>query len=114
MIGEVKRICHRFMSLSIMMFKIGLLFLVGMLVTVQGFTLQKNFFSSTTLFMGNKVHHPPKVDVLARDMELTPALSERVNNRVGKVIEKLGTDAISAAVVLKVIRFPTQGMEGNF
>mmetsp|Transcript_8780 Transcript_8780/g.14601 ORF Transcript_8780/g.14601 Transcript_8780/m.14601 type:complete len:194 (+) Transcript_8780:98-679(+) len=44
------------------------------------------------------------IDIFAKDMDLTPTLKERVDNKVGKVISKLGSDAITANVILKVVR----------
>eukprot|EP01039_Chlorochromonas_danica_P001535 gene1535-1673_t len=47
-----------------------------------------------------------KVDIVARDIGLTPALSDRVQSKIGKVIDKLGHDALSTNVVLRVVKYP--------
>lgn len=45
----------------------------------------------------------PSVDVLAKGMDLTDGMRERVTAKIGRVMDKLGFDAISANVVLRTI-----------
>jgi putative sigma-54 modulation protein len=47
-----------------------------------------------------------KLDIFAKDMELTPSMQNRVNDKIRKVIDKLGHDALSIHVVLKVVKYP--------
>jgi ribosome-associated translation inhibitor RaiA len=58
-----------------------------------------------------QIKHAPQIDVFAKDFPLSDALQSRVNEKVGKVMEKLAQDSISTHVVLKLVRFP---LEGNF
>ena len=52
---------------------------------------------------------PPKLDIISREMELTEHLSARVIAKIGKVVDKLGYDAISTHVVLRVHKLPVNG-----
>ena len=54
--------------------------------------------------------NPVQVEVFARDFDLTDAIQERVDKKIGKVVGKLGQDAISAHVVLRLHK---QHMNGN-
>lgn len=45
------------------------------------------------------------VDILSRDFELTPPLKERIDKKIGKVLSKLGSQAISTHVCLRVHKF---------
>jgi hypothetical protein len=57
----------------------------------------------------NSRNSPIAVDIIARDIGLTDSLRIRVNSKIGAVVSKLGYDAISATVVLKVLKFSTAG-----
>lgn len=50
-----------------------------------------------------------EIDVFAKDMELTSTLKERVDSKIGKVLNKLGQDAITANVVLRVQQMKSSG-----
>ncbi|RYH07510.1 ribosome-associated translation inhibitor RaiA [archaeon] len=71
--------------------------------------LASSFFAkhaSTKLVSRLPLHlHMSKLEILARHFELTPPLSERIHKRVGKVLDKLGHDVLSAHVVLKILRY---------
>ena len=45
----------------------------------------------------------PKINVLCKGMDVSESLTERVESKIGKVLEKLAVDAISANVVLRVV-----------
>jgi len=47
-----------------------------------------------------------QIDIFAKDMELTPSMKDRVNNKIKKVVDKLGHDALSTHVVLRVVKYP--------
>jgi len=64
-----------------------------------------------------KVHHENKIglrmssnlEIVSRNMDLTPSLKTRVEGKIGKVVEKLGSKVKNVQVVLKVFTFPLQG-----
>lgn len=76
------------------------------------FKQQRHFqhvFPNSRLFLSqpkNEDSQGPQLHILARDMKLTEALEARVQNKVGKVLEKLGKDVLSANVVLRIHRYP--------
>lgn len=53
------------------------------------------------------------VDVTTRNLHLTPALQDRVDAKVGKVLDKVGRNAISAQVKLQVIKYPANEHHTN-
>lgn len=69
--------------------------------------------SESRLFLSQTNNHDEgkgvKLHILARDLKLTEALEARVQNKVGKVLEKLGKDIVSANVVLRIHRYPLTG-----
>ncbi len=80
------------------------------------FKQQRHFqyvFPNSRLFLSqpkNEDSQGPQLHILARDMKLTEALEARVQNKVGKVLEKLGKDVLSANVVLRIHRYPVTGI----
>ena len=50
-----------------------------------------------------------KIEILARDMELTEPMNFRVHSKIGKAIKKLGHNIISSHVVLRMHPFPNSG-----
>lgn len=49
-----------------------------------------------------------KVDVLCRGIDHSSAIDERVQGKIGKVIDKLGQRVKTANMVLKVVKFPVE------
>lgn len=66
---------------------------------------------SSTLKMSTTPDH--KLEIFARDMELTPAMQSRVNDKIKKVIDKLGYEALSTHVVLRVVKYSDTGKDHN-
>lgn len=50
------------------------------------------------------------MDIVGRDISVTDPLRNRVQGKIGKVMDKLGRDVISTNVVLRVHRFPDTGI----
>lgn len=48
-------------------------------------------------------------EITSKGLELTQLMKDRVESKIGKVISKLGTRAISSHVVVKVNRMPATG-----
>jgi len=53
------------------------------------------------------------LEIISRSMDLTPSLKSRVEGKIGKVVEKLGANAKTVHVVLKVYKFPIQEMHSH-
>lgn len=49
------------------------------------------------------------IETFAKNMVLTEPLKERIERKIGKVINKLGSDALWSHVVLKVLNSPPLG-----
>jgi ribosomal subunit interface protein len=56
--------------------------------------------------MAWKASSPLGLDITSRDVDLTDAMKVRIEEKIGKVIHKLGRDALSSHVVLKINRLP--------
>lgn len=96
-----------------MMFK--LLFLIVFFSLANAFPgfrskLYSKFSRSPVSMTNTKFDMDHTFDVSARDMELTDTLRQRVDGKIGKVMQKLGFDALSTSVVLRVINFPLTGI----
>jgi ribosome-associated translation inhibitor RaiA len=50
------------------------------------------------------------IDIFGKDLEVTESLNSYVNQKIGKVIEKLGKGIVSSHVELRVHRFPLSGI----
>lgn len=46
------------------------------------------------------------IDLVARNLPLTPIISKRVNEKVGKALEKIGHELLSVRVALHVVKYP--------
>eukprot|EP01038_Epipyxis_sp_PR26KG_P010021 gene10021-13477_t len=49
-----------------------------------------------------------QISILAKDFGLSESLNDRVNGKIGKVLEKLGQHVINTNVVLRLHKFPTE------
>lgn len=69
--------------------------------------ITSSFFTkyASTKLLSRLNLHMNKLEILARHFELTPPLSDRIHKKVGKVLDKLGHDVLSAHVVLKLLRY---------
>lgn len=54
-----------------------------------------------------------KIEILARDMELSESLKARVDSKIGKVVNKLGHNVQSTHVTLRVHLFPNAEMHSH-
>lgn len=52
----------------------------------------------------------PVLDIHTKGIELNTPLRTRINNKLLKVVKKLGKDALSAHVLIKVLKLPESGM----
>lgn len=50
-----------------------------------------------------------KYETITRQLSLTPALEERIESKIGKVLHKLGSDVIHSHVTLRIHKFPDTG-----
>ena len=53
----------------------------------------------------------PVLDIHTKGIELNTPLRTRINNKLLKVVKKLGKDALSAHVLIKVLKLPESGTE---
>jgi len=81
------------------------------IITINGYNNQR--FMKMSLKTNNNPTNTgskPNIDILARDIDLTSSLQDRVNSKIGKVISKLGERIRSAQVTLRVHKFPSTEM----
>jgi len=82
----------------------------GILFNLMFMTLGNSFqmvrMAKSTRVFRMAVSTIPPLDVQGRDIEITPALRERVDQKLGKVISKLGHDVNICHVRLRVHRNP--------
>ena len=50
-----------------------------------------------------------KLDITARDFELTPTIKDKVEAKIGKALSKFKLDYISTHVILRLHKFPDTG-----
>eukprot|EP01031_Cornospumella_fuschlensis_P032484 gene32484-39274_t len=78
-----------------------------MLFVLASVEITSSFFTkhAAGTFVSRLNLHMTKLEILARHFDLTPPLSDRIQKKVGKVLDKLGHDVTSSHVVLKLLRY---------
>jgi hypothetical protein len=64
----------------------------------------KRSFNSRVMSLGMVT-----LDVIARDFELTPTISQKVEDKIGKALKKFRLEYISSHVVLRLHKNPSNG-----